>query len=155
MKLLKYTDSHLYEEVRPPLLMRPSFSREWWLLIPKYMILVEERSLTGILSSHVTCNTSLWSLLRLDGWSERPDLISRQVISSPSIYKGPDRIFLIVLMANKHPTIFILNVQEGCSWGSTVSRERFNGHYFYQCINTNKNIYTKMPSNCPEVLICH
>ena len=51
---------------------------------------------------------SILALSRLDGRLERPDPISRLVISNPSTkYDCPDSILQIALVANKYPTLIL------------------------------------------------
>ena len=89
-------------------------------------------------SGHITCNIPFWPLLGLVEQIERPHLIRELVMSNHSTYISLIYILQIALMANKHPTLFILKVLEGSDWKSTLSRETVFENYFYQFINTHE-----------------
>ena len=69
----------------------------------------------GNWSGYVTINTLFCTLLSKMGLSKCPIW---------SCMVGSDHILQIALVTNKHSTIFILKVLEGCGWGSIALREK-------------------------------
>lgn len=51
----------------------------------------------GSISDFANCNTLLWTLLELNRWSEKPDLISWLVMSSPNSDFSQNLSFHIIL----------------------------------------------------------
>ena len=122
---------HLCRELRHPSPMGPPVGCGWQSMMAENQILVAEQSATHILDGHMTCNIPLWPLLRL----ERPDLITKLVVSSPNTYMIKFQSYSSNCFYGKQtPSIFILKVLEDDGWVSITLRETVYENYFYYLI---------------------